>query len=143
MLSCNLDHIECIFVEISNFGKKLSIGCCYRKPLPTNASSFIEDLAFKISQLPQSIPILLAGDFNFNLLSVDHDRDASSFFDTMLSLGLINTITQPTRESNNSISLIDNIFISTSLLYISGIFDWDISDHYAVFAFIPNIFDKK
>ena len=61
----------------------------------------------------------------------------------MLSLGLINTITHPTRESNNSISLIDNIFISASLSYISGIFDWDISDHYAVFAFIPNIFDKN
>ena len=39
--------------------------------------------------------------------------------------------------------MIDNIFISASLSYISGIFDWDISDHYAVFAFIPNIFDNN
>ena len=58
----------------------------------------------------------------------------------MLSLGLVNSINYPTRESNNSSSLIDNIFISNSLSYISGIFDWDVSDHYAIFAFIKNIF---
>ena len=139
-LSCNLEHIECIFIELTYLMKKLTIGCCYRKPVPSNASNFIDDLSFKISQISSSTPILLAGDFNFNLLRIDDDRDASTFLDAMLSLGLINTITHPTRECNNSISLIDNIFISNSLSHISGIFDWDISDHYAIFAFIRNIF---
>ena len=53
----------------------------------------------------------------------------------MLSLGLINTITKPTRNINSSISLLDNIFISSSIPLSSGVFCWDISDHYAVFTF--------
>ena len=48
-LSCNLDHIECIFVELTYLTKKLTIGCCYRKPVPNNASNFIEDISFRIS----------------------------------------------------------------------------------------------
>ena len=142
-LSCNLEHIECVFVEISYQNKKIINGCCYRPPTSNNASNFIDDLIFKISQIPSYTPILLAGDFNFNLLRVHDDTDASSFLDSMLSVGLINTITTPTRDFNNSASLIDNIFISSSLFYTSGVFQWDISDHFAIFSFIKNIFSTQ
>ena len=85
-------------------------------------------------------PIILAGDFNFNLERIDTDMNAASFFEAMLSLGLMNTITKPTRVTNSSNSLIDNIFISFSLPYSSGVLtDCDISDHYAIFSFLKNI----
>ena len=119
------------------------VGCCYRPPTPNNSANFIDDLTSKIHEIPSSIPIVLAGDSNYNLLRIDHDRDASSFLDAMLSVGLINTITKPTRELNDSISLIDNIFISISLNYSSGIFPWDISDHFAIFTFINNFFSFR
>ena len=142
-ISCNMEHIECVFVEISRQNKKLAIGCCYRKPIATNSQHFIDDLVSKIGQIPNNIPLILAGDFNFNLLRIETDRDASSFLGAMHASGLVNTISKPTRVVDNSISLIDNIFISLSLIYSSGIFTWDLSDHFAVFAFLKNIFSTQ
>ena len=142
-LSCNLEHIECVFVEVSHRNNKFIVGCVYRTPNPNNARLFINDLTSKLSQLSSSIPIFCLGDYNFDLLRIDNDRDAESFLDAMFSVGLRNTISEPTRDFNNSKSLIDNIFISTSLSYTSGLFPWDLSDHYAIFNFINNFFSSQ
>ena len=56
--------------------------------------------------------------------------------DAMLSLGLINTISKPTRNMNNSISLLDNIFVSNSMIIRSRQLYCDISDHFPVFAIV-------
>ena len=40
-------------------------------------------------------------------------------------------------------TLLDNIFISNALDFDSGLFQWDISDHYPVFAIIRNFFDNS
>ena len=92
-----MNHIECVFIEILHENSKIYIGCCYRKPDPTNSQLFINDLTLKLSQLPNNNPIILAGDFNFNLERSDTDMNAASFFEAMLSLGLTNTISKPTR----------------------------------------------
>ena len=143
-LSCNLNHIECVFIEIIHQNGKIFIGCCYRKPDHMNSPFFIDDLTQKINQIPNTNPIVLGGDFNYNLERVDTDMNASSFFEAMLSLGLVNTIYNPTRVTNNSCSVIDNIFVSISLSYSSGVLsDCDISDHYALFIFLKNILSSS
>ena len=142
-LSCNNNHIECVFAEISLPNKKITIGCCYRKPDPTTANPFISDLTAKITSIGRNSDVIIAGDFNFNLLQLEQDPLASLFLDSMLSIGLINTITKPTRNINSSISLLDNIFISSSIPFNSGLFCWDISDHYAVFTFANNLLSNQ
>ena len=142
-LSCNITHIECVFVEIILSNRKVTIGCCYRKPDASTAHLFITDLTAKITSIGRNSEIIVAGDFNFNLLQLDLDPTASMFLDSMLSLGLLNTITKPTRNLNNSISLLDNIFISSSIPFSSGLFCWDISDHYAVFAVLRGMLSTQ
>ena len=137
-LSCNLDHIECVFTKVSLFQKDLYVASCYRKPEQSLSSQFINDLNEKISSLPSSSNIIIAGDFNFNLFETETNPHAASFLDSLFSLGLIPTITNATRDFSNSVSLLDNIFVSNIIAYNSGIFAWDVSDHFPVFSFLKD-----
>ena len=139
-ITCNNNFIECIFVKIKINYEEIVVASCYRKPDPSQAQLFISAICEKITTIGQNINKVIAGDFNFNLLQLENDLNASSFLDSMLSLGLIHTISRPTRDVNNSLSLLDNIFISNSIAFNSGLFCWDISDHYPIFSFLKNIF---
>jgi hypothetical protein len=79
------------------------------------------------------------GDYNLNLLNTDTHLPTSEFTDLNFSQSLFPTINKPTRITNTSATLIDNIFTSTSFMTEShsGILLWDISDHFPVF-FIKN-----
>ena len=54
--------------------------------------------------------IVLLGDFNIDLLNFDTLEYVSTFLDDIASNSLQAQILQPTRISNNSKTLIDNIF---------------------------------
>ena len=136
-LSSNNLNIECVFVEIKHLNSRFIVACCYRKPDPTNAHEFLNQLVDKISCFRRNHNLIVAADFNFDLLQSEHNANSSLFLDTMYSLGLINTISKPTH--NISHSLIDNIFISNSIHFSSGIFYWQISDHYPIFVFLKNV----
>ncbi|XP_065662546.1 uncharacterized protein LOC136085185 [Hydra vulgaris] len=56
--------------------------------------------------------IVLLGDFNINLLKYDSCNDVSNFLDLMCSFSLFPLITQPTRITPKSKTLIDNIFVN-------------------------------
>ena len=142
-LSCNNDTIECVFVKLSSRAENVVVGAVYRKPVHDNATTFVSSLSSKIASIDSRSRVLLAGDFNFNLLNLDNDGLATGFIDSLLSLGLIPTISKPTRNIVPSISLLDNVFVSNSLAYSSGILNWDISDHYPVFIFIKDLFSHS
>ena len=143
-LTTNLEYIECIFVRV--FGSNncnITIGACYRKPEASNASAFISALSDIISNLDVNDYKFIAGDFNFNLFHMDNDQNVSAFIDSMLSLGFVNTISKPTREIGDSISLIDNIFASYTVPQSSGTLYWDISNHYPIFMIVKNMFVRN
>ena len=52
----------------------------------------------------------LAGDFNIDLLKSETNSDTKDFFDTLTSNLFVPHITLPTRITNRSQTLIDNIF---------------------------------
>ena len=139
-LTSNLEHIECIFVKVfGSISGNITLGCCYRKPEVANASAFISALSNKISRLDSNDHKFIAGDFNFNLFNLDTDQNVATFIDSMLSLGLVNSINKPTREIGDTISLIDNIFVSYNIPQSSGTLYWDISDHYPIFMVVENL----
>ena len=75
------------------------------------------------------------GDFNLNLLNYDNDDKVKVFVDLMNSCGLFSLITKPTRISQTTTTLIDNIF--TNCIhneFDAGILCLDISDHMPVFC---------
>ena len=77
------------------------------------------------------------GDYNINLLNVDSHSLTADFNDTMHSSGLVPLITRPTRVTENSATLIDNIFTNKVVSYdesVYGILVTDISDHYPIFC---------
>ena len=78
------------------------------------------------------------GDYNINLLNVESHNLTAGFNNLMYSHGLIPLITRPTRVTENSATLIDNIFtnkiLNTQEESVHGILVTDISDHYPIFC---------
>ena len=70
-------------------------------------------------------------DHNLDLLKSTKHAPTDRFISANLSLGLVPTITRPTRITRNTATLIDNIFISQTWLenFECGILVDDMSDH--------------
>ena len=72
----------------------------------------------------------MCGDYNVDLLKVKTNKHYCQYFDTIISLGFIPKITLPTRISEHSRNLIDNIFtINIDKRDSSDILLNQISDH--------------
>ena len=95
-------------------------------------SEHVEQLFLDLS-LHKSI--FLCGNFNIDILKHNSNRGIKYFLDTMYAIGLYPLINRPTRISNQSFSLIDNIFTNvTNYNITSGILINAITDHLSVFA---------
>ena len=78
------------------------------------------------------------GDYNLNLESYNVNDSVNVFVNIMLSSGLLPTITKPTRITDVSATLIDNIFTNAvNSNCKSGIIYADISDHLPVILQTP------
>ena len=77
--------------------------------------------------------LLLCDDFNIDLFSVDAHPPTADIVYRLYTLSLSPLITKPTRVTNHSTTLIDNIFSENSLNYRAGILSNDISDHFSIF----------
>lgn len=76
---------------------------------------------------------VLLGDFNIDILQYDFNSNVSSFVDTMYSDSFFPLITKPTRITDSSSTLIDNIYCNNvNIFTLSGILVSDISDHFPV-----------
>ena len=132
-LSRNEEGIfESIFIEIKTQAKALIVGNIYRSP-SGSVPSFLQilDEVLEIIQL-HSCELVIMGDFNLNLC----DRRSSSsldFLSTMLACGTLPSACIPTRITNTTASLLDNIFSSLTLVRNSILMS-DISDHFPVFS---------
>ena len=83
--------------------------------------------------------IILLGDFNIDLVKCSVDASTSEFFNLFSSYNLLPYITLPTRITNRSQTLIDNIFSnSTSNQIISGNLTSTVSDHLPQFLIYPD-----
>jgi hypothetical protein len=138
-----------IFIEITlkckNPGKKLILGNIYRPPRDNleNYCLFNEDLEEILERFSHSnSEVVITGDFNFDLLKMKEKEHVNTFFDTLCSNGLFPKITQPTRITENSKTLIDNCFMKVSANFsgtISGILQQNISDHQPYFVTLDNL----
>ena len=140
-LSVFNDCCESSFIEIekSVFGheKNVVIGVFYRPP-NTDIQCFIDvvkDICDKLRNINKLCYLL--GDYNINLLNVDTHTSTADFSDVMFSNGFIPLITRPTRVTQSTATLIDNIFtnqlVEVCNASLQGILLTDISDHYPVF----------
>jgi hypothetical protein len=79
--------------------------------------------------------IIHTGDYNLNLLNTASHAPTNEFSEINFSHSLLPTINRPTRISEKSATLIDNIYTNSQLSdnYKSGIILSDLSDHYPIF----------
>ena len=135
-------HLESNFVEIINPKKpNIIVGCIYRHPcmdLNEFNDSFLNTLLDKISKENKSI--FLLGDFNIDLLRYDHHNATNEFLDSLSSNMFLPCIFLPTRISEYSKTLIDNIFTNKfANITASGYILASISDHLPQFSIFSEI----
>ena len=137
-------HLESIFVEII-YPKKTNIivGCIYKHPCMAikEFNDFLSPILEQISL--ENKTVILLGDFNIDLIKCSSDLMTSEFFNLICYYNFLPYITLPTRITERSKTLIDNIFSnSTSNKIISGNLTATISDHLPQFFIYPE-FNKK
>ena len=135
-------ELESIFIEIMYKKKKnVLIGCIYRHPcmsIEEFNDEYMLPLLEKASK--ENKPLILLGDFNINLLKSDTDNSVSNFLDILGSFSLLPQIILPTRITNTSKTLIDNIFVdSTTFQISSGNLVHHISDPLPQFSIFKNL----
>ena len=129
--------LESTFAEISRGSSSIIIGSIYKHP-SMNPEDFFSKLGTLLEQVShENKTLVLLGDFNIDLLKFDSKPEVIKFLDILSSYLLKPYITLPTRITNNTKSLIDNIFISSNHYSTSsGNFLTGISDHLIQFTIL-------
>ena len=99
--------VESIFIKI--VPDNIIIGCVYRKPGSDISlfTAYIHNLLSKVNT--ERNKCYLAGDFNINLLKHDTHSPIAEFINCVFSYSFSSTINKPTRVTDFSATLIDNI----------------------------------
>ena len=99
-----------------------------------NLSTFLENNIIEKSVSAKKISYMI-GDFNMNCLKYHENAKTKCFYDNIFEKGAIPIIYRPTRISEHSASLIDNILtagiFNNSLK--KGIITSDVSDNFPIF----------
>lgn len=134
--SSTQDYVEQIWLKIYNKNGTFVVGNIYRPP-GTNLERFLNHFEDGVANyIPLCTELVCGGDFNINLLSLE-DRKTVRFLEAIDSLGMKQIVNEPTRLTENSMTLIDLIMIAgdNKVLYDSGTKDTNgVSDHLAVFC---------
>ena len=144
-LKCNLCNDLCVSdkdkeiltIEISRENdKNILLSCCYRPPNgdSENLSTFLQNNIIEKSVSEKKISYMI-GDFNMNCLKYHENAKTKYFYDNIFEKGAIPIINRPTRISEHSASLIDNI-LTTDIFNDAlkkGKIKSDVSDHFPIF----------
>ena len=136
----DIDSFEGIFVQITIPGSKpVLIGSLYRPP-DTNPDIFLVDLEKIMTYIDRmNKSTYICGDYNMNLLNIDTNHHTNDFLNLMSSFLFHPLILAPTRITNSSSTLIDNIFTNSfNVKEYSGILVTDLSDHLPIFTIIES-----
>ena len=110
-LNINSLEYESSWIEIKNTrSKNIVIASIYRHP-HDNFNEFFQYLESCLSQvMKENKELYICGDFKFDLLKINTDHYTQHFFNLLCSYGFLPHIRQPTRVTDNTASVIDNIF---------------------------------
>ena len=136
----NFPTWEGLFTDIEDENKtKIKICNIYRPPKGNNNHASIDDFLLEFCPVIDPISnnrnnLILAGDFNIDLLKINNNNKYQQFYDFITGKNLLPNITLPTRLSKRNATLIDNIFSKNSNSCSpmeTGILTHKISDHMA------------
>jgi len=102
-------------------------------PLPAgNVDKFNTEIDMLLSSVkPGKKTFVVVGNFNLNLLNIQNHGPTHSYYNIMVAHRLTPAFTRPTKASDTSATLIDNIYINTLAMKAKAtIFFDDTSDHF-------------
>ena len=110
----HIEGSEDLFLEITHDKHKNKIvGVIYRPP-SSSFDTFLENLETCLQRLSnEHKDIYLMGDFNTDL-SLPHNNSSRRLLNTLLSYAIRPHIDQPTRMTDSTETLIDNIYLIIS-----------------------------
>ena len=121
-------------------GQNVLCCCAYRHPNTEidKFNKYINRVMAKISK--ENNLIFCMGDFNVNLLNYNAHTHTNDFLNTMISHYLLPCILHPTRVTDHSATVIDNIF-SNNTVYetTSGNIITHLSDHFPQFIVLNKV----
>lgn len=104
------ESAEFLHVEIASAFGPFLFGLCYRPPGSDLDLSLLESLLGSLN-LARFNRVMILGDFNVDLTQVD-SLPATDLLGVAASVGLVQVIDQPTRDTNSSSSLLDHVYTS-------------------------------
>ena len=134
------DDFEAVWIKIKNKKSKNSVcGCVYRHPNrdPTKVFEYLETTFAQLNKEKQNIFIM--EDFNFHLLQYAYKTHnlTDDFITTVTSNSFLPYVLQPTRLTDHSSTVIDNIFSNiTDFETTSGNITTMIVDYFAQFLIV-------
>ena len=134
-LKTSTSEIESTWVEIKNkSSKNIIVGSIYRHP-HNNFNDFFQYLEKCLNKVVnENKEVYICGDFNFDLLKIDTDNSIHHFFNLLCGYGFLPNIIQPTRVTEHSATVIDNIFSNNIQEdIISGNILLTLSEHFSQF----------
>ena len=143
---------ESLFIKIKLASNKfLIVGNIYRPNIQPyedmqKSNTILNEILLKIKtdkQYSSAKDVILAGDFNINLLKHSTHPTTGAYLDLLLENGFLPLITLPTRIQNSSASLLDHIATNISdTRYDANVIITDISDHFPL-LYIRHLEGKK
>ena len=132
----HVSELEYQFIEIKAKRRNIIVGSLYRPP-NSKEKEFLRDYKTLMEMLKQQkdTDLIMGMDHNMDLLKTNKHTNTQDFLDYNIDVNMLPTINKPTRITDSSATLINNIFISSRLQeeYGSGIIISDISDHMPIF----------
>ena len=133
-LDVNNDCIESVFIEFNAFHKRTVFGTIYRPP-GQSIPSFLGILNVILESVnKENKDVFLVGDFNIDLMNSFSSALVNEFLDILMINSMYPLIHFPTRTTQNTSSLLDNIFTNKLEHVLSGVLVADISDHLPIFS---------
>ena len=123
------DSVEAIWLELYQRKTTPAYICSlYRNPACT--SEWMNDFMTMMDNIPDNADVILLGDFNINLFN-----QQNNWLTVTSMLGLSQLITDSTRVTNKTKTLIDHIYTNNTAKVIKpSIVRSSLSDHYAIFC---------
>ena len=128
---CNPDF-ECCGVEIITNTQPILALSVYRPP-NTNPTNFITQLSKLVHNIKRlkNTGLVIGLDYNLDFLKSSTHGPIHQFLEEIMELGLLPSITRPTRITHSMATLIDNILVDQKFSenYKSSVLIENISDH--------------
>ena len=111
------DECESVFAEVK-LGCSQALVCSAYRPPNTDCKKFISSFNNKLKELQKmkNTTLVIGLDHNMDFLKSPNHVNTQNFLEKILENNMTPTITRPTRITQTSATLIDNILVSSELI---------------------------